>query len=242
MTNEYIPQFTTIATVESPFPEKFGTPRQSLLVKDCVSTLRFAHPINADFFDGIDQFSHLWVVSVFHRHLADLGKPLKAKVHPPRLAGKALGVFATRSPHRPNPIGLSLVEFVELLPDGLVVRGLDLVDGTPVLDIKPYLVETESQSAAKAGWTANVAPSELQISWTESSLDQLGQLLGADKKATVEELIKLDPRPVCYRGSTNAPNPFTSEYGFFFDKTNICFAFTDQNTVEIIRIEARSGS
>lgn len=148
-----------IAALRTPFAEKFGVPRQSGIVEEAVGHVEFCDAFNrADFVRGLEAFSHLWLVTVFHQSPPWDGK---ATVRPPRLGGnERLGVFATRSPNRPNPIGLSLVRLIEIQTEPelcLIVAGVDAVDGTPVLDIKPYLPWCESVPGATAGW-AGEAP------------------------------------------------------------------------------------
>src|SRR5690606_12987675 len=130
-----------LSFINTPFKEKFGIPRQPLLVKSAIGTMRF--PKNDFFmeaFRGIEAYSHLWLLFQFHE--VD-EKNIKALVRPPRFEGEKRGVFATRSPHRPNRIGMSVVEFASLqLKErevGLTVRGVDLLDGPPILDIKNYV-------------------------------------------------------------------------------------------------------
>lgn len=151
--------FRPIATLRTPFAEKFGIPRQSGLVEEAVGRVEFHDEFNrADFVRGLEAFSHLWLVTVFHQSPPWDGN---ATVRPPRLGGnERRGVFATRSPNRPNPISLSLVKLIriETAPRlALHVAGVDAVDGTPVLDIKPYLPWCESRPDARADW-AGAAP------------------------------------------------------------------------------------
>ena len=135
-------EFVPIAHVRSDFKEKFGIPRQSGLVPETLSRIVFDEGFRREeALRGIEGFSHLWIIWVFS---ANRQVPWSPTVRPPRLGGnRRIGVFATRSPYRPNPIGLSCVKLdrVEQTKEGpvLVVRGADLMDGTPVLDIKPYL-------------------------------------------------------------------------------------------------------
>jgi len=131
-----------IAQIKTPFPEKFGVPRQSLLVSKAWGLMVFPKTdFYSEAFRGIEESSHLWLISEFHLIPND---DFNGLVRPPRFENKKkMGVYGTRSPHRPNRLGLSLVEFdrLEILSDkiNLWVRGVDLVDGTPVFDIKPYV-------------------------------------------------------------------------------------------------------
>ena len=136
-------ELKVIARIESDFPEKFGIPRQSGIVPALRSTIRFEPEFrNADALRGLDGFSHLWLLWIFSENVRDTWKPT---VRPPRLGGNTrLGVFATRSSFRPNPIAMSCVKIEEIRLEGcdgpeIVVSGADLMDGTPIVDIKPYL-------------------------------------------------------------------------------------------------------
>lgn len=151
-----------IARIHTDFPEKFGVPRQSGLVDELRAQIVFEPPYrNPDAVRGLEGFSHIWLIWQFDRALRDTWSPT---VRPPRLGGnRRMGVFATRSPFRPNAIGLSSVrlERVEAeTPRGPVlhVRGADLVDGTPIFDIKPYLPYADSHPDARGGFTDPIAP------------------------------------------------------------------------------------
>ena len=149
-------EFVPIAHVRSDFKEKFGIPRQSGLVPETLSRIVFDEGFRREeALRGIEGFSHLWIIWVFS---ANRQVPWSPTVRPPRLGGnRRIGVFATRSPYRPNPIGLSCVKLdrVEQTKEGpvLVVRGADLMDGTPVLDIKPYLPYADRIDGATGGFT-----------------------------------------------------------------------------------------
>ena len=131
-----------IAYIENDFTGKFGIPRQSLLTESMISTIRFIPPYDVkEAFDGLEEFSHLWLVWVFSENL---GRTFNPTVRPPVLGGnERKGVFATRSPFRPNPIGLTCVKLEQIREEdgkvSLVVSGADLMNGTPILDIKPYI-------------------------------------------------------------------------------------------------------
>ena len=144
-----------IAHIQSEFPTKFGVPRQSGLVPSLESTVVFTPEFrNSDALRGIEGFSHLWLIWVFDRSARETWSPT---VRPPRLGGnQRMGIFATRSPFRPNPIGLSCVELagIETTPTWgtvLRVRGADLADGSPILDIKPYIPYADSHPGALEG-------------------------------------------------------------------------------------------
>mmetsp|Transcript_2916 Transcript_2916/g.3053 ORF Transcript_2916/g.3053 Transcript_2916/m.3053 type:complete len:372 (+) Transcript_2916:315-1430(+) len=132
-------QYRPIGFIESPFPDRRGTPRQPVLVPAAKGKIRFNKSlIQNEHFKEISQFSHIWVIFVFHENTNTDSESLPARITPPRL-GKKVGCLSTRSPHRPNNIGLSVCEVVEVGNDYIGISGIDFVDGTPVLDIKPYI-------------------------------------------------------------------------------------------------------
>ena len=149
-----------IARIRSDFPTKFGIPRQSGLVEELKATIVFEPEYrNPDALRGLEEFSHIWLIWQFSEAVRDKWSPT---VRPPRLGGNTrMGVFATRSPFRPNAIGLSCVKLESIQKDPklgtvLVVSGADLMDGTPILDIKPYLPYADSHPEALGGFTGNV--------------------------------------------------------------------------------------
>ncbi len=145
-----------VALLRTPFAEKFGVPRQSGLVPAAEGRVEFLPEFaSPDFTRGIEAFSHLWLVTGFHKNPPWDGA---ATVRPPRLGGnERVGVFASRSPLRPNGLGLSLVRLLAVEPGALRVEGIDCVDGTPVYDVKPYLPYCEAKPDARADW-AGAAP------------------------------------------------------------------------------------
>lgn len=148
-----------IAVLKTPFAEKFGVPRQSGLVPEAEGRVEFLPEFDRDeFVRGLEAFSHVWLLTHFDRNPAWTGA---ATVRPPRLGGnERVGLFASRTPNRPNPLGLSLVRLISISPSpGLALRvaGVDAVDGTPVFDVKPYLPWCEAPTDARADW-AGAAP------------------------------------------------------------------------------------
>lgn len=158
---------TPIAHIRSDFAEKFGVPRQSGLVEELEADIVFEPAYqNPDALRGLEDFSHIWLIWVFDRAIRDTWSPT---VRPPRLGGNTrMGVFATRSPFRPNPIALSCVKLagIRQTADGPVlrVRGADLVNGTPILDIKPYIPYADSHPDALGGFAAVPAGETLSVS------------------------------------------------------------------------------
>lgn len=184
-----------IAHIHNDYTAKFGIPRQSGLVEQVESTIVFQPEYrNADALRGIDGYSHLWLLWVFSEAIRDTWSPT---VLPPRLGGKTrMGVFATRSPFRPNPIGLSSVKLVGVElhgPQGPVlhVAGADLMDGTPILDIKPYLPFTDSHPDAIGGFSDPVRDYALKVVFPDQWLNQVPQRL----REPVLGLLAQDPRP-----------------------------------------------
>ncbi len=224
-----------IGHIESCYRDKFGTPRQPGLAPSSWARLKIAKEWQPELaLQGLEGYSHLWVIFQFHQNT---NLRYHAKVHPPRLGGKQMGVFATRSPHRPNPIGLSLVKIEKVEGDSVYLSGVDLVDGTPVLDIKPYLPEVEALPEAKGGW-AQVAPkSEIKLVWTaEQSLlvEKWSERIHQPRLAQlIEETLCLDPRPVVYRGYEGEDSPYRQTHAVRLFDGDIHFAFTSANTIEI---------
>ena len=159
--------FKIIARIKSDFREKFGIPRQSGLVQNLRSTIRFEPEFrNADALRGLEGFSHLWIMWIFSENIRSTWSPT---VRPPRLGGnKRLGVFATRSSFRPNPVALSCVKIENINLDGpegpeIVVSGADLMDGTPIVDIKPYLPYTDAHPEAIGGFADAVKQNKVHV-------------------------------------------------------------------------------
>ena len=184
-----------IAWIETDFREKFGIPRQAGLVPQLRGRIVFEPEYrDPNAFKGLDEYSHIWLLWEFSEAVRDTWSPT---VLPPRLGGKThMGVFATRSPFRPNPIGLSCValEKVEIDPkDGpvLYVAGADLMNGTPIYDIKPYLAYTDSHPEAVCGFADRVKTYELEVVFPEELL----ALLPEEHRAPAAALLAQDPRP-----------------------------------------------
>ena len=218
-----------IARIRSDFPTKFGIPRQSGLVK-LKSTIVFEPEFrDENALRGIEQFSHLWLIWQFSAN-ADAG--WSPTVRPPRLGGNTrMGVFATRSPFRPNPIGLSSVrlEGVEHDPKyGTVlhISGADLMDGTPILDIKPYIPFSDSHPDAADGYTAQTITHALDVELP----DELLGLVPQDKREALMEVLRQDPRPSYQSDPARV-------YGFGFADMEIRFTVNGSRlqVCEIIR-------
>ena len=184
-----------IARMHSDFATKFGIPRQSGLVEELKSTIVFEPEFrNPDALRGIEDFSHLWIIWQFSEAVRTGWSPT---VRPPRLGGNTrMGVFATRSPFRPNNLGLSSVkllgvEHTEKLGTVLHVGGADLMDGTPIFDIKPYIAYGDCHPEATGGFTANAGEFLLKVEFPQALLARLPE----DKRQAAIGVLSHDPRP-----------------------------------------------
>lgn len=184
-----------IAYIKTEFTSKFGIPRQSGLVENLEGEIHFTGEYkNPDYLRGIEGYSHLWLIWEF----SDNKKvPPSPTVRPPRLGGNTrVGVFATRSPYRPNPLGLSCVKLESVEWDGadgpvLHVKGMDLLDGTPIYDIKPYVTFADSHPEARSGFAGPAYKKHLHVKCEERILSELPE----GKRQTVLEILAQDPRP-----------------------------------------------
>ncbi len=201
--NRHPPQI--IGTIRSCYREKFGIPRQAGLTPSALAELELAGPFaRREMVRGLEQFSHLWLVFLFHEAQSEGWQPT---VRPPRLGGRQrLGVFATRSPHRPNHIGLSAVSLLGVETGGggvtLTLGGVDLLDGTPVLDVKPYLPYSDRIEEATSGWAAADRP-EIPVIFTPAAASfgaAYRQRTGRSLLGLIEEVLRQDPRPASQRG------------------------------------------
>ena len=184
-----------IAHIEHDFSTKFGIPRQSGLVNSLRSRIVFAPEYrNPDAFRGLEDFSHVWLIWEFSQAVRQKWSPT---VRPPRLGGNTrMGVFATRSPFRPNPVGLSAVQLEEVVLHGadapyLVVSGADLMNGTPIYDIKPYLPHIDSHPDARGGFAVPAAEHRLKVVFPEQWLEKVPEQL----RDGLTEVLAQDPRP-----------------------------------------------
>ena len=232
-----------IGYMNSPYREKFGIPRQPNLV-EIESYIEMSEPYNDVLaFEGIEEFSHLWLLWQFHENknsdnsLNQMFK-FRSQVRPPRLGGnQKIGVFATRSMYRPAPIGLSVVRFKRVEKIGksvrLYVSGSDLLNGTPILDIKPYIQYSDAIQDSISGY-AQDEPSRKVVVWTQNAQLQQSQLLKQsilNKKVLdeLEQVLSLDPRPAYQNDAERV-------YGMCFAEVNIRFTVDDQN-VTVINVE-----
>lgn len=223
-----------IGHIRTAFPEKFGIPRQSGLV-DAEGIVEMLPGFDkAELFEGIEAFSHIWLSFVFHESLSQGWRP---RVRPPRLGGnQKKGVFATRSPFRPNHLGLSVVRLrsVETGVQGvrLHIGGADLLDGTPIVDIKPYLPYADAIEAATGGFAAERPLPVLQVAFSSVARKQLMGISGGEQlKSLIEQVISLDPRPA-YRQQSDSGRV----YGMRLKNYNLRWQVTEQ-TATIVDIQ-----
>ena len=228
-----------IGYMRSPYKEKFGIPRQPNLVQ-VESFIEMIAPYNElSAFEGIEAFSHLWLIWQFHdnKNQQDKAK-FRPQVRPPRLGGnQKIGVFATRSMYRPAPIGLSVVQLKNVKKVGQSVRvyvtGSDLLDGTPIVDIKPYIQYSDSVIDAQSGY-AQYEPERKKIIWTESAELVKNQFMKMQKMNAqyineLEQVLSLDPRPAYQHDDARI-------YGLSFGEFNIKFT-CNEDSVFIQMIE-----
>ncbi len=207
-----------IARIHTDFPTKFGIPRQSGLIDELRGFVVFEPDYgNPDAVRGLDAFSHIWLLWKFSETARDTWSPT---VRPPRLGGnRRVGVFASRSPFRPNPIGLSSVklERIEFSEEsGLVlhVLGVDMMDGTPIYDIKPYIPYTDSHPQASGGFSDDVKAIKLEVDFPEELLC----LIPAEKRKALIGVLSNDPRP---RYQNDAERIYGFEYAGFEVKFSV---------------------
>ena len=210
-----------LSFINTPFKQKFGIPRQSLLVIEALGVMRF--PKNDFFveaFRGIETYSHLWLIFQFHEVSEE---NIKALVRPPRFEGEKRGVFATRSPHRPNRIGMSVVKFekLEITMNEVIltVSGVDLLDGTPILDIKPYLPYADIVGHAQSNEVNK--PSALEVCWSCEKVEESN---------LIEAILSFDPRP--------AHQKTNDEFRMEISDFDVEFKVEDQK-VQILRVRRK---
>jgi tRNA (adenine37-N6)-methyltransferase len=187
-----------IGAIETCFPEKFGTPRQGGLTPSSWARLKLdASVCPPGIWEGLEGFSHVWVISWFH---LNKNTRQQGKITPPRLRGGRVGVFASRSPHRPNPIGLTLAKIESVKPYEIEMSGLDLVSGTPILDIKPYVPAVDAIQATIPDWLVSAERPAPKVVYTPEAEEQLAGLKLPMPKPRflklIEEVLAADPRPI----------------------------------------------
>ncbi|OOF64675.1 tRNA (N6-threonylcarbamoyladenosine(37)-N6)-methyltransferase TrmO [Rodentibacter sp. Ppn85] len=228
-----------IAIIHSPYKEKFSVPRQPDLVQDGVGIVELLPPYNSpEAVRGLEEFSHLWLIFQFDQIPQGKWQPT---VRPPRLGGnQRVGVFASRATHRPNPLGLSKVVLrkVECIHSKVFLHlgSVDLVDGTPIFDIKPYIAYADSEPDAQSGFAQEKPPLKLQVEFSEQAQSAVKKL---EQKRPhlmrfIREVIEQDPRPAYQQGK-----PSERVYGISLYEFNVKWKIKagTVNVVEILDIE-----
>ena len=230
---------TPIGYIDSPYKEKFAIPRQPGLVASAKGKIILVAPYNHhDLIRGIEHYSHLWIIFNFHATAEQGWKPL---VRPPRLGGnKKLGVLATRSTFRPNPIGMSVVklESVKQTSDTLEIHisSLDLLDKTPVLDIKPYIRYSDAILDTNDSFAQSAPEIAIKVDFNSETKNQIKELKAnhlqhIDLRQVIIEVLQQDPRPAYKRKSTDK-----KVYGTKLYDLNIRWHYPESNTIEVINI------
>ena len=230
--------FAQIGVIKSPWKEKFAVPRQPGLIEDGGGELHLLPPYNQqEAVRGLEAFSHLWLLFVFHQTMAGGWRPT---VRPPRLGGNArMGVFATRSTFRPNPIGMSLVELkaVRCQKSQVILElgSLDLVDGTPIVDIKPYLPFAEALPSARAGFAQHAPAADMPVRFSDHAQQQLvrHQQRYPQLARFIRQVLAQDPRPAYRQGEE--PD---REYAVWLLDFNVRWRVTAEGT-EVVALDAR---
>ncbi|MGV8860212.1 MAG: tRNA (N6-threonylcarbamoyladenosine(37)-N6)-methyltransferase TrmO [Pseudomonas sp.] len=220
-----------VGFMRSCFKEKFAIPRQPQLAPAARGVLELVAPFDhADAVQGLEQVSHIWLLFLFHQTLEE--KP-RLKVRPPRLGGnQSMGVFATRATHRPNGIGQSVVKLEKVEPGRLWVSGIDLLDGTPVLDIKPYVPYADSVEGA-TNTIASAAPMLIPVQWEGSALLQArehAQRLNEPLVELIEQCLAQDPRP-----AYQVPAP-ERRYGTQFWDLDVRWHYPQNGLIRVLEV------
>ena len=213
-----------IARIRTPFPTKFGIPRQSGILDMLESRIVFEKEYRVkDALRGLEDFSHIWLLWVFSEAVREEWSPT---VRPPRLGGNTrMGVFATRSPFRPNPIGLSCVKLLRIEENELVVAGADLMDGTPILDIKPYLPFADARPEASGGFAEPLREYALEVVFPEELIAKVP----TQYQAPLKEILTQDPRPAYQQDPDRV-------YGFPFADMEIRFTVRE-GVLTVVSVE-----
>ena len=192
-----------IGHIRTAFKEKFGTPRQGSLAPSSSAVIELRSQLPEGSLEGLKDFSHIWILFGFHQNQTS---KIKGKIFPPRLNGQSMGWAATRTPHRPNAIGLTLAELEKVDAHSIFVKGVDMVDQTPVFDIKPYIADYDRPQSFSEGWTAGMREKKLEVQWSPQAQKKREEWsLPREILSLVEESFCQDPRP-----QTKAEKMFSS--------------------------------
>ncbi|MDL2300531.1 tRNA (N6-threonylcarbamoyladenosine(37)-N6)-methyltransferase TrmO [Clostridiaceae bacterium OttesenSCG-928-D20] len=217
-------ELKVIAKMKSDFSEKFGIPRQSGLVSQLESTIVFEKGYDSpEALRGLEAFSHIWLIWGF----SESGEKWSDTVRPPRLGGnERMGVFATRSPFRPNPLALSCVKILSIEPGEIRVSGADLMDGTPIYDIKPYIPYADSIPEAIGGFARTAPEAKLKVEIPPALLERIAE----GKREALVGVLAQDPRPSYVEESPRR------EFGLSFAGVNVRF-IVDGGVVRVLAVE-----
>ena len=226
--------FEPIGVVHSGFAEKFAIPRQPSLAPAARGIVELSPPYDrAEAVEGLESVSHLWLLFVFH---AAASGPDHLRVRPPRLGGnRRIGVFASRATHRPNPIGQSVVRLDRVEPGRLHISGIDLLDGTPVLDIKPYVPYADAVAEASNA-LADTPPALLPVVWDDQALIQArahAQRLGQPLVELIEQCLAQDPKPAYQQ-----PAP-ERRYAVQFWDVDVCWHYPERDCIRVMEVRYR---
>lgn len=217
-----------IAHIRTNFKEKFGIPRQSGIIEEICGEIIFEKKFrNPDAIRGLEEYSHLWLIFDFSQNHRENWSPT---VRPPRLGGnKRVGVFATRSPFRPNNLGLSCVKLENIKYDEkkgniLIVRGVDLLDNTPIFDIKPYIPYCDCKLDSKGSFSDEFKDYKINVLYDEKVFENIEQ----NDKISIIKILEQNPKPAYKAGK--------KIYKFLFSNYEICFEIKDENA-KIIKIK-----
>jgi tRNA-Thr(GGU) m(6)t(6)A37 methyltransferase TsaA len=245
-----------IGAIESPFPDRRGTPRQPILVPAARGKIKFDKKIiqNPDYFQEIQEFSHVWIIWIFSENttVSNKNKSCSARIAPPRLNGKKVGCLSTRSPHRPNAIGLSICEIISIGKDYIEISGLDMVDKTPVLDIKPVipydfasldlkeislpmLANTHQTSLKVPDWIIESDIKLRSVEFNDGIINKIKPICNNEDAIRIQNLIiqvlRQDPRGLKDRGSVS-----NTSYECRLDGLQLYF-HVDQDIIKIDKID-----
>ena len=234
-------EFNPIGVVHSCYQEKFGIPRQSNLVTSATASIDIVSPYNvAGAFDGLEEFSHIWVIFCFHQNIKENWKP---KVRPPRLGGnQRIGVYASRSSFRPNPIGMSVVKLdsIEIFRQRVLlhISGQDFVDQTPVLDIKPYIAYADAIPNTNDAYADKAPTQSLAVSYTKAAEKTIEDFSSAipNLRNLISDTLAYDPRPSYHRLPQGGKGQNQKTYGMKISNFDVKFE-VENNLACVLNID-----
>ncbi|WP_419811267.1 tRNA (N6-threonylcarbamoyladenosine(37)-N6)-methyltransferase TrmO [Bacterioplanoides sp.] len=224
-----------VAVAHTPFKEKFAIPRQPALAPAATAEIRLLPPYDSPLaLAGLEQVSHIWLLFQLHQALVQPNDAPKLRVRPPRLGGnEKIGVFASRATHRPNNLGQSVVKLEKIENHSLWVSGVDLLDGTPILDIKPYVPYADAITDAHNGIAAQ-QPELTEVLWQEEALAQArhhGQRLEQNVIGLIEQCLAQDPKPAYQTPSAER------RYGVRLWDLNVCWHYPTADSIRVLSVE-----